>query len=241
MNEELYITFEKYCNNEMSQEEQLEFEIQLQNNADMQQKFEIYQEANQFLATKFSSETMAFKNNLAAIANEHFAAKAEKKTKVIAFKPWQYAVAASIAILFGTWFYMQNSLPQYGDYSHPETAMFVERSVGDANLKEAQNAFNAKDYKKAAASFEKVSDMKNPELHYFYAIALIETNKYAKAETLLKEIQSGTSVYKEKATWYLALSNLKQKKLEECKIYLKQIPTDAEDYDNAQKLLKRLD
>ena len=83
--------------------------------------------------------------------------------------------------------------------------------------------------------------MKNPELHYFYAIALIETNDYAKAETLLKEIKSGTSVYKEKATWYLALSNLKQKKLEECKIYLKQIPTDAEDYDNAQKLLKRLD
>lgn len=241
MNEELYITFEKYCNNEMSQEEQLDFENQLQNNADMQQKFEIYKDANKFLETKFSSETAAFKQNLEAISKEHFAENEHKKTKVIAFKPWQYAVAASIAVLFGTWFYMQNSIPQYGDYSTPETAMFVERSMGDANLKEAQNAFNAKDYKKAVASFEKVTDLKNPELQYFYAISLIQTNNYAKAETLLNNIKSGTSVYKDKATWYLALSNLKQKKLEECKSYLKQLPADAEDFDKAQKLLKKLD
>jgi predicted Zn-dependent protease len=241
MNEELYITFENYFNNEMSQEEQLEFENQLQNDADMQQKFEIYKDTNKFLETKFSSETAAFKQNLEAISKEHFAEKVEKKTKVIAFKPWQYAVAASVAILVGSWFYMQNNIPQYGDYSSPETAMFVERSVGDANLKEAQNAFNAKDYKKATASFEKVTDLKNPELQYFYAISLIETNNYAKAEVLLNNIKSGTSVYKDKATWYLALSNLKQKKLQDCKTYLKQLPADSEDYDKAQELLKKLD
>lgn len=241
MNEELYITFENYFNNEMSPEEQSEFENQLQNDAGMQQKFEIYKDASTFLENKFSAEAIAFRNNLEAISKEHFAKKVEKKTKVIAFKPWQYAVAASIAILVGSWFYMQNSIPQYGDYSNPETAMFVERSVGDANLKEAQNAFNAKDYKKAVVSFEKVTDLKNPELQYFYAISLIETDNYTKAEILLKNIKTGTSVYKEKATWYLALSNLKQKKLEDCKIYLKQISTDAEDYDAAQKLLNKLE
>lgn len=241
MNEELYITFENYFNNEMSPEEQSEFENQLQNDAGKQQKFEIYKDANTFLETKFSAEAIAFKNNLEAISKEHFAEKVAKKTKVIAFKPWQYAVAASIAILVGSWFYMQNGIPQYRDYSNPETAMFVERSVGDANLKEAQNAFNNKDYKKAVASFEKVTDLKNPELQYFYAISLIETDNYAKAEILLKNIKTGTSVYKEKAMWYLALSNLKQNNLKECKIYLKQIPTNAEDHDAAQKLLNKLD
>jgi tetratricopeptide (TPR) repeat protein len=225
----------------MSQEEQLEFENQLQNDDDIRQKFEIYKETNAFLKTKFSYETLAFKQNLEAISKEHFAEKEHKKTNVIAFKPWQYAVAASIAILFGTWFYMQNNIPQYGDYSTPETAMFVERSVGDVNLKEAQNAFNTKEYKKAVASFEKVTDLKSPELQYFYAISLIETNNYLKAEILLKNIKSGTSVYKDKATWYLALSNLKQKKLEKCISYLKQLPADAEDYDKAQKLLKKID
>lgn len=241
MNEDLYITFENYFHNKMSPEEQLVFENQLQNDTDMQQKFEIYKDANSFLESKFSAEAIAFRNNLEAISKDHFAKKSEKITKVIAFKPWQYAVAASIAILVGSWFYIQNSIPQYGDYSNPETAMFVERSVGDSNLKEAQNAFNAKDYKKATASFDKVTDLNNPELQYFYAISLIETNNYAKAETLLKNIKSGTSVYKDKATWYLALSHLKQKKLEACKIYLEQIPTNAEEYDAAQKLLNKLD
>ena len=240
MNEDLYITFENYINNKMSPEEQLVFEKQLQNDTDMQQKFEIYKDAYTFLETKFSAEAIAFKNNLKAISKDHFAEKEAKRIRVIAFKPWQYAVAASIAILIGSWFYMQNSILQYSDYSNPETAMFVERSVGDSNLKEAQNAFNAKDYKKATASFEKVTDLNNPELQYFYAISLIETNNYAKAETLLKNIKSGTSVYKDKATWYLALSNLKQKKLEACKIYLEQIPLNAEDYDQAKKLLKKL-
>ncbi len=240
MNEELYITFENYFNNEMSKEDQLKFENQLQNDADVQQKFEIYKEANNFLETKFSLETASFKQNLEAISKEHFAEKDQKKTKVIAFNPWQYAVAACVTLILGTWFYMQNSVPKYGDFSNPETAMFLERSVGDANLKKAQNAFNNKNYKKAIVFFQKVPNINTPELQYFYAISLIETNNYTKAELLLQNIKSGTSVYKNKATWYLALSNLKQNKLEECKSYLIQIPDDAEDYDQAQKLFEKL-
>jgi hypothetical protein len=37
------------------------------------------------------------------------------------------------------------------------------------------------------------------------------------------------------------LSSLKQKKYDECKNYINQMPTDAEDYEVAQKLLKKLD
>jgi hypothetical protein len=62
-----------------------------------------------------------------------------------------------------------------------------------------------------------------------------------KAEMLLNEIQHGTSIYKNKAIWYSALSELKQKNLEECKSLLRQIPEDSEDYDKAQELLKELD
>jgi hypothetical protein len=131
--------------------------------------------------------------------------------------------------------------PEYGDFNQHENAYFMERSTGDENLKQAQNAFNAKDYKKTVASFEKVSDLTNPELQYFYAIALIETDNYAKAESLLNNIKSGSSVYKDKAIWYLALSNLKQKKFNACKSYLNQISPDAEDYTQAQNLLKDLE
>lgn len=240
MSEQLYITFENYFTNEMSQEEKLEFEEQLQNDIDMQEKFEIYKDINRFLITKFDVKTTAFKENLKSISKENFTEKEAKKSKVISFKLFYYAVAASIVIAFGTWFMMQGS-PEYGDYNQHENAYFIERSVGDVNLNEAQKTFNEKQYKKAVLAFEKVKNLTNPELQYFYAIALIETNNYTKAEILLNTIKLGSSVYKEKATWYLALSNLKQNKLEECKTYLNQIPANSEDYDKAQKLLKDLD
>jgi tetratricopeptide (TPR) repeat protein len=224
----------------MSQEEKLEFENQLQNDADIKQKFEIYKETNQFLATKFSQQTLDFKKNLDAIAKEHFAEKEHKKTKVIAFKPWQYAVAASIAILFGTWFMMQEN-SDYSEFYQHENANLVERGSIIKNLKAAQEAFNAKNYKVAIENFEIVlKDYDKPEVRFLYGISLLEENRFADAEATFTKLQSGTSIYKDKATYNLALSKLKQKQLVECKMYLKQIPEDAEDYEKAQKLLKKI-
>ena len=239
MNEEMYIGFESYLANEMPADEKILFEEKLQNDAEFRKQFNLYKETTQFLNTAFSKETVAFKMNLDAISNEHFS-QTEEKTRVINLKPWYYAVAASMAIVFGTILFTQND-PQYGDYSQHETAQFVVRGDTDTNLKEAQDFFNDGQYQKAVTSFEKVRDLNNPELQYFYAIALIETSNYTKAALTLNNLKNGTSVYKDKATWYLALSNLKQKKLKDCKALLKQIPTDAEDYDKAQQLLKDLD
>jgi predicted Zn-dependent protease len=239
MNEESYIAFENYLNNEMSQEERLEFENQLQNDAGMKEKFALYKETTQLLSAKFDSNTIDFKKNLKSISNEHFT-QAKAKSKVIALKPWYYAVAASVVIAFGIWFAGSGN-PDYSDYNQHENAYFMERGTADKNLNDAQNAFNKKDYKKAIVAFEQVPNLTNPELQYFYAIALIETDHYKNAELYLNNIKSGTSVYKEKATWYLALSSLKQKKFDDCKTYLNQIPADAEDYAKAQKLLKDLD
>ncbi len=240
MNEEMYIGFESYLANEMPPDEKIIFEEKLQNDAQFKEQFNLYVATTQFLSHKFASETEDFKKNLETISNEYFAETEEKATKVVNLKPWYYAVAASMAILFGTLLFNQSD-PQYGDYSQHETAQFVERGDSDSNLKEAQDFFNAHEYQKAVTSFEKVQDLNNPELQYFYAIALIETNGYAKAELTLNNLRNGTSVYKDKATWYLALSNFKQKKIADCKVLLKQIPADTEDYDKAQQLLKDLE
>lgn len=241
MNEELYIGFENYLNNEMLPEEKLDFEQKLQDDLEFRESFNLYKETTQFLDTRFSDEAADFQHNLKSISTAYFNENQEKKSKVIAFRPWQYAVAASITILLGTWFFMLNSNPEYGDYNQHEKAYFTERGAEDANLKQAQDFFNQKEYKNATLAFGKIEDLQNPELQYFYAIALIETNDFSKAEVLLNTIKAGNSVYKNKAAWYLALSDLKQNKISECKAMLKQIPSDAEDFDKAQKLLHDLD
>ena len=171
MNEENYIAFENYINNEMQSDEKINFEEKLRTDASFKSNFDLYKETTSFIENKFDSKTIDFKANLESISQSHFSENKKEKSKVIQFKPLYYAVAASVAILFGTWFFMQNNVPQYGDYNQHENAMFIERGDIDTNLKEAQEAFNAKNYVKAVASFGKISDLKNPELQYFCAFS----------------------------------------------------------------------
>lgn len=239
MNEEVYIRFESYLNNEMLEQERLDFELELGDNPQLKESFELYKETTAFVKQKFSPETTEFKKNLESISDGYFA-EGKKKTKVFSIRPWHYAAAASVLVLLGTWIFSNNSMPEYSDYSQHENASFVERGASNEDLKNAQDFFNKKEYAKAAASFEKMGNLDSPEYEYFYAISLIETNQYKKAETFLNDIRQGTSAYKDKATWYLALSKLKQHDFEGSKVLLRQIPQDAEDYDKAQELIKHL-
>ena len=159
----------------------------------------------------------------------------------MALKPWQYAIAASVAILIGVFFF-QNINPKFEDYNQPESAYFTERGEVNDNLKLAQDAFNTKKYKAAIPHFEVVlKEKKSPEIQYFYAVSLLEDSQFQKAETNLSELKSSNSVYKNKAIWYLALSKLKQKEYKSCKEILLTIPDDYENYDQVQQLLSELD
>jgi predicted Zn-dependent protease len=240
MNEERYILFENYLSNELSAEEKINFEKQLAEDSEFASAFEIFKELNMHLENKFGNEQelKAFKKNLKSISKDHFKTK---KPKVVAFKPWQYAIAASVAILVGL-FVFQNINPSFEDYNNPEMATFIERGDVNENLKLAQDAFNAKNYKTAIPYFEAIlNSTKTPEIQYFYAVSLLEDNQFQKAETNLSELKSGNSIYKNKATWYLALSKLKQEDYKSCKEILLTIPEDFEDYDQVQELLNELD
>ncbi len=241
MDEEIYIAFDRYLNNEMPENEKTEFEDRLYNNAAIREKFEIYKETTHFLNNKFSDETDVFKRNLASVSNGYFTESKLQKTKVIRFNPWISGIAASLVLFIGTWMFLQNQTPEYTDYNNHETAMFVERGNDDENLKNAQNYFNEKKYGKAVETFSKINIENSPELQYFYAISLVEISDFTKADLLLNVIIEGNSSYKYKAAWYLALSKLKQENKEDCKMILEQIPPDAEDYNKAQKLLDDLD
>ena len=240
MNDERYILFENYLSNELSAEEKTNFKKQLAEDSELASAFEIFKDLNLHLGNKFGNqeELKAFKKNLKSISKEHFKTK---KPKVVAFKPWQYAIAASVAILVGL-FVFQNINPSFEDYNNPEMATFIERGDVNENLKLAQDAFNAKNYKAAIPYFEAILKVnKAPEIQYFYAVSLLEDNQFQKAETNLSELKSGTSIYKNKATWYLALSKLKQEEYKSCKEILLTIPDDFEDYDQVQELLNELD
>jgi len=239
MNEERYILFDQYLQGEMTVEEKDNFEKQLSEDHELSSEFETFKEVQLRLKTKFEfeEEREAFKANLTTISDTHFNTS---KPKVVVMRPWYLAAAASIIILFGLFFFDYNN-PSFADYDNPETASFVERGDTDTALIGAQTAFNDGKYAAAIPLFEEIlKENKTPEIQYFYGVALLEESKYPKAESVFSELRSGTSAYKDKATWSLALSKLKQKKYTECKEILETISQDYENYDDVEKLLDEL-
>lgn len=203
--------------------------------------FAIFKELQAHLGNKFGNEAElnAFKDNLKTISKDHFKAK---KSKVFRLKPWHYAAAASITLLFGLFLFNADSNPDFEDYHQYENAYFTERGTVDGNLKQAEEAFNAKEYEAAVPLFEAVLKESNtPEINYFYGVSLLESNNIAAAEIVFEELQSGASIYKNKAIWNLAMAKLKQKDYKSCKAILQTIPEDYEDYDRVRELLKELD
>jgi hypothetical protein len=185
----------------------------------------------------FEQEREEFKENLAQISENHF----NKKPKATGLKPWYFAVAGSIIILFGLFFFNYNQNPVFEDYNNPEQAAFAERGSEGGPLKQAETEFNSKRYSLAIPHFEAIlQKTKTPEIQYFYAISLLEQSQFLKAEAVFNELKSGNSAYKEKAIWYLALSKLKQRDYESCKKLLQTISQDYQDYDEVQDLLDAL-
>src|SRR5690606_27153121 len=184
----------------------------------------------------------AFQNNLKSISNTYFETQ-EASKKVIRFKPWQYAMAASVILLIGITLFNKLSSPVYGDYANYDSISLTVRGNQDGLLKTAENAFNKKDFAKAEVAFKELllTDEKNAELQFYRGVTNIELNNFAMADWLLKGLKEGNSVYKNKATWYLALSKLKQKQYDASLEILKTIPEDADDYKAAQKLISKLD
>lgn len=241
MNEERYLLFDQYLQGELSGAEKEAFEKQLSDDAAFAISFEAFKEANFQLEQKFGfeAERNAFKENLSKIASK---SKKNKKSKIRTLQPWYYSVAASVAILIGAWVFMQNSKPVFDDYNQYENAYFTERGSIIKNLKLAQEAFNAKEYKQAIANFEIVlKDYNRPEIQLYYGISLLEDNRINDCELVFEELINGKSVFKDKAIWYLALSKLKQKDYPACKALLETIPADYEGYDKVEELLDKLD
>jgi tetratricopeptide (TPR) repeat protein len=241
MNEERYILFDQYLQSEMTAAEKTDFEKQLAEDPEFASEFETFKSVQLQLENKFGfeAEREAFKENLTQISEKHFN---NGKPKVVLMRPWYYAAAASIIILFGLFFFDYNQNPSFNDYNHPGQAHFTERSSTNVHLLQAEKTFNTRKFKEAIPFFEAaLKETKIPEIQYYYGVSLLETSEYKKAEAVFNELKTTSPVYKDKSLWNLALMKLKQKDYKGCKQILQTISQDYEDYDEVQELLDALD
>ena len=249
MEEQDYILFEDYLSGNLDKDATNAFETRLETDKAFKQSFRIYKDISVHLDHEIGNEekTMDFRVNLDSISHNYFSKLNAQQEEVETKKPFSFyklAIAASIALLLGFFVFNQFSGdPSYSDFANYDQISLTVRGENDALLKEAETAFNTKNYEEAELLFNQIleEDSSNTEIQLYKSITLIETNQFSEADELLKAISEGNSIYKNKAMWYLALSKLKQDNLEACKNVLKNISEDAEDYNQAQKLLNKLD
>jgi tetratricopeptide (TPR) repeat protein len=242
MDEEIYLLIDRYLANELSAEERRKFDENLRVDTELAEKVRVYRVLSENLRSKFTreQEEIQLRESLSVISQLEFGT--EKSARVISIRWYHWAAAASVALLAVVWFYTRTAaFPEYAQYAVHEPLSLAER--GDDSLKhQAEQAFNSKQYARAVAWFDRLLaiDPNDTELQLYKGVSLLELDRISEAELLFNGIKDSNSVYKDKAIWYLALSALKQKHYDQCKILLEKLPRDSEDYDAARKILDKL-
>jgi hypothetical protein len=241
MNEEMYLSFDRYLAHEMPADERAAFELKLSSDTVLAEKFRIYQEVLEVVGPRHQREEqeMAFRKNVASIGNEEVV---EKTGRTVKINWYVWAAAASIALICVFLFYTSPSTPEYSTYAHYEPLALAERGNEDAAALKAQQAFNTQRYAEAVAAIDVLlkQDGQNETLKIYKGISLLELDHVAEANSLFTEVSHTSSVYKDKALWMLALSALKQKDYKTCERFLKKIPAGSPEYKQAQDLLDKL-
>lgn len=243
--EEKYELFERKISNEISiEDDQLLSQI-IEDDQAIAEEFKMYKEWSSYLSSNLDSDTKKAElaSNLKNISNTFFTTETQnRKSKVIKIPSWGYAVAASVLVLLGVYTFTQGRTPLYNDFASIPEFSITERATTNEIGKKVEIAFNSKNYKEAKVFLNQLleQDKSNAEYLFYYGICLIELDEYRKASEVFTELQNGTSIYKYRAIWFEALNQLKQKNTDRCKILLKLIPKEAEDYQIAQELLGEL-
>lgn len=244
MKEERYILFDNYLNKELSASELISFEEKLNSDDDFKQEFKIYKALETSLASKFENKEkeIALRKTLTNLGSEYIKPEnsAKRKGKLISlFNHKQLMVAASVALLIG-FFLFNNGEPVYSNFSNHNSLELVVRGENNDTVINAEKAFNSKNYKEALNYLMQLSNSNDTEIELHKGICFLELNLYADGDIIFDKISNGNSAFKNTATWYKALSMLKQEQFEACKHALKTIPKSAEEYKQAKKLLRKL-
>ncbi len=221
ISQELLESVEKYINGNMTSDELILFEKRLKNDS----KFKIQVEDIKTLL--FGIESQALKENLNDFHNDLSEQIPKKNTKIRFMQFRRIAVAASIIIAVGSfWFFNQNSNENlYADYFTPDPGLPTTMSSND-NYKfyEAMVNYKQGDYKTAITKWEALHKTKpnNDTLNYFIGVAHLANKNEKSAISFLEETTNNSSFALIDDTYhYLGLAYLKTGHLEKAKACLR--------------------
>jgi hypothetical protein len=122
----------------------------------------------------------------------------------------------------------------YDEYYSPYPDMLSTRSINDAEINRAMEAYNSGSYAESADLLEAIESSDALVLLYL-GIARMESNKLEEAVNTLLPLSTDERVGQQ-AQWYLALTYLKQGSEEAAKSVLRKIASDDSHYKQEEAI-----
>lgn len=241
-----YTEIARYAEDDMTAGERQEFEQALSTDTSLQQQLALYREVHGSLQQHFNKDEqqLELEETLQEMRGEFFS-DASRRPKVVSIsRKLQFAisVAAVIVIAIIIWKPWQKE-DLYGKYAQLDMINPAERGDNtDSLLQQSAIAFNKEDFITAEKNLEQVRQVKPDDsfTNFYYGVSLLQNGKTAQARVVLSAVANGESVFKYQATFYQALTYLKEGNKETCREWLQKIPADAAFYAKAQELLNKL-
>lgn len=232
ISQETFEQIENYLLHRMDAAQQQAFEqamandAQLRNEVELQRRLMSTVEAGSFLADQPGADTVPAPATPAPVRTIN--------------RRWWYAAAVLLIAVGATWWLRQAgpaAQDLYTEYFHADPGLPVAMSSTDAyTFYDGMVSYKEGKYKEAAAMWAKLGNEKGftDTLQYFIGVAHLNNNELPEAnQYLLPVANNTTSVWKDKATWYLALSYIKADNPKEAVRWLTLLPTD----ERAKQLL----
>jgi tetratricopeptide (TPR) repeat protein len=245
MNPEITDKIERYLDDEMQPQERSDFELQLQNDKELKNNFDLYNSINNTMKAEEVSEE---ENKLAATLqqlNRKYILMG--KVRHGDFRKWIAVAAAVLILVFGAIYFLSDkSMSAEKLYAanadHAPIKIQLRGNTADSLGGMAADKFNNKQYNKALPLLQAYIKQQPGDIQMIFSLGIcyLEVDRFTDAEQIFSSIATGQTAYTETANWYLALTALKQKDIVKCRSLLNSIPQTSAWFTKAKTLLEKL-
>jgi cytochrome c-type biogenesis protein CcmH/NrfG len=235
-------TIDKFLRGELSAEEKAAFETQLASDTALAEELALQQDMERFLSKR--AQRSALQGQLTQMGPEFFqTAPLQIASRQTPVWRWAVGIAATVLLLVfaARWVFQPSLYSQFAQ--HPQLALVEKSASASKSTAELEQIFNNGDYQRALPLLQ-VYTAQHPadaQGKLYLGICFLEEKKYTEARQIFGALQQDASAsIADFATWYLALTALREGDKAAARELLKKIGPESEFSEKAGDLVKRL-
>ena len=267
MEEETYMKIEKYFSGDMSKEETIQFQKEIDTNAALKEEMTLYKAINfhfsntaheddSFYNTDYkkkldtyikSDEGKKIKENLLDARTEDEQSRKVNKSSSKRFLYFAISTAAVVLLIVGFLFLDTSKKDLYAEYYKvEELPSFASRSGKTSLLATAKSNFRATNFDASLSNFKEYIGINgkdvDPLIYIYTSLIYAEKNDLPKAIEQLTILENSNSIDRSRSLWYKALVYLKFDKKSEAIEVLNVLLKDESNYKHieAKELFEKL-